>query len=97
MELKQKLKEEVAAISWNSLAPHDKRGCVLILHEELDLVETAMAVAEDNSSLIAEHLDKNLLSRPTESQKDSWAKVGMTFNFLIVQPFVLIKPLQLKQ
>tara|TARA_B100001094_G_C18174386_1_gene797040 strand:- start:735 stop:1049 length:315 start_codon:yes stop_codon:yes gene_type:complete len=91
MTLKEKLRKELAATNWQGLAAHFSRGNVFLLVDELDLLETAIAIAHDDSSTISSHLKMAKLAKPTKQQAEEWEKIETSFEFLIIQPFVLIK------
>ena len=90
--LKEKLEKDVADISWNDLQPHAKRDAIIVIKEELDLSEVAVAIAEDNTSVVQGWIGKQSVAKPTAEQLTDWNKTPeKQFTALIVQPFVVVK------
>ena len=92
-ELAQKLSSEVDECDWSMLEIHQKRGAVLVIDQQLDLVETAAFIATDNLEKISEWHFSGKLRKPTENEilewdKDKYKKFA---KFLIIQPYVLIQ------
>jgi hypothetical protein len=91
MSLKEELTGEVQETDWLALEDHHKREALFIVDQKLDLIEVAMAVTEDVSSLIKIWLDSGELARPTDEQIEIWKKNKnqKLAKFLIIQPYVL--------
>jgi hypothetical protein len=91
-ELIKIFKEEITMADWSMLEPHNTRG-TLFLVEDFDLIEVAIAIATDNAEMIKELLDSKKIAKPTGEAVDEWSKTPNTqlAQFLVVQPYVLIK------
>lgn len=90
MGTREKLSEERAVTDWRSLGPHHERQCLFIVAGGVDLLDAAVAVAEDDSAAVAAWLAQGALARPTDDEAAAWAEAPDTrFEFLIAQPFVL--------
>lgn len=90
--LSEKLASEVGEAGWESLEPHYLRDALFIVDAKLDLIEVAVAVAEDRVEEVASWIEAGLLARPTVEQAKAWGeKRSLGFRFLIVQPFVLAR------
>ena len=89
-ELRQHLQNEVHRVDWRRLAPHAKRGGLVLVDAALDLVEVAVAVATDESALVAQWMEALQLRRPSPDQIESWQDdTEERFSVVIVQPYVL--------
>ena len=88
--LEQKLRSEINRVSWLPLAPHHARGALWLLTDDSDLVEVALAVANDDTSLVAGWIQSGRLRRAESDEVTAWTAdpVAQYFEFLIVQPFV---------
>lgn len=89
--LKERLKKDVANISWNELQPHAKRDAIIVVTPNLDLTEVAVAIAEDNTTIVQGWIAELLIAKPTAQQLTAWNQtIDKQFTALIVQPFVLV-------
>ena len=89
--LREKLQGEVGRVSWRSLVPHQQRGHLWLL-EDLDLVSVGLAVAMDQLETVSGWTQRGRLRRPTSGEVAAWEDdpTAQHFEFLIVQPFVLV-------
>jgi len=89
--LADKFKEEIGTVSWSWLRPHEKRKILFQVSENLDLVEVAVAVAEDQTAKVKLWLENSDLVRPSRKQVAEWEKSGGLFAGVIVKPYVFFK------
>ena len=90
-DLEEKLRGELSVAAWETLQPHAERGALICVSEGLDLVEAAMAVAGDEAEKVNSWITEGLFQKPTEETLEAWnQEPGKYFQFLIVQPFVLV-------
>ncbi len=89
--LEESLKKTLDEAEWAWLAPHAKRGVLVWVSAQLDLLEVGVALAQDNKAKVQEWLQKGLLTKhspgDTETQDPSPEE---RFMCLIVEPFVLV-------
>lgn len=92
-EIEEKLKTEIDKASWDMLIEHHTRGAVFIVAPNLSLVKVATAIAVDDSSLVAIWLKNKEFQKVTEIEKAGYEKnpKEKKFEFIIVQPYVLIR------
>jgi hypothetical protein len=89
----EQLANDLAITPWGELKPHAKRDAIIVVHEGLDLLEVAIAIAEDQVSVVNRWVEEKLIAKPTEEQLGEWNQIpSLEFKTLIVQPFVLICP-----
>ena len=91
-DLRADLAEMLDQAEWGWLEEHAKRGRVIVVAPNLDLIEVGVAIAEDNVTAVQQWMEDGWISHPTEEQISVWNQ-DKTQNFpsLIVQPFVLLK------
>jgi len=84
---------QVDEADWSLLAPHHTRGALFIVDRELDLVEVATAIAQDDLNRVQIWLGNSQLRRPSEEEEKSWSEDQhrKMAQFLIVQPYVIIQ------
>lgn len=87
-ETRAKLRSEIQAVGWSALAPHAKRGALLLADTELDLLDVAVAVADDDAAQIRHWLEATRLMR-IDPARGTELLAGRRFQFVIVQPYVL--------
>ena len=92
--LENKLNRQLDEVNWTGLREHVARDGIILISQELDLVETAVAMAEDRADFIGQHVNAGSITKPTREQLDHYEAHSETlFRFLIVQPFVLVQQL----
>ena len=97
-DLRNKLRGEVLSSYWEDLAPHQQRGGLLLLGPALDLLDVAVAMAQDDKQRVASFLAGGELRRANEQDReryesDAEEEAGIRFQFVIVQPWVLAQAL----
>ncbi|MBB2497135.1 DUF2288 domain-containing protein [Aquipseudomonas ullengensis] len=86
-----KLLGETAPISWQELQPFFARGALLWVGAELDLVEVAQAVAEDDQGKVANWLTAGSLRKvEAEIAEDLLARDPKLWA-VVVAPWVLVQ------
>ncbi len=89
--LADKFKEEIGTVSWSWLRPHEKRKSLFLVAAELDLVEVAIAVAEDKTAQVKTWLELGHLQQPALDQVAKWERDGGLFLGVIVKPYVFFQ------
>lgn len=87
----QDLHAETARITWRELERHFARGVVVRVAPELDLVEVATCLANDDKAAVqdwisarqVEHLDTETARRWADSEPELWA--------VVVAPWVVVQ------
>ena len=91
--IQEKLRQDLADVAWTDLLPHSRRDAVIVVHETLDIVTAAEAIASDDSARVQVWIDEQLIQKPTQQQLSQWNAAPQTeFSTLIVQPYVLVSP-----
>ena len=94
--LRETLTKDIADIAWTDILPHAKRDAVIVVKSELDLSEVAVAIAQDNTSSVREWIATQAIAKPTAEQLTQWNdNPEKQFTALIVQPFVVVKEVDL--
>ncbi len=92
-DLKDKLKTEVEQADWDMLKIHHQNGAVFIVSSPLELLDAAVAIAQDKSQFVKLWLDNGELARPTEKQVKNFEEkpYEKICDFVIIQPYVLVR------
>jgi hypothetical protein len=89
-DLRAQLSGEIHRVDWTPLAPHAKRGGLVMVAPELDLLDVGVAVARDEGAQVQGWMDAHQLGRPTDAEVEAWRQeADERFTVLIVQPYVL--------
>ena len=89
-EIYEKLKGEIESATWEPLENHHKRGALIIVDNELDLIEVGVQIALDDVEMIKSYLKNIKLIQPSERDIEDIKKdEDLMFQFIIVQPYVL--------
>lgn len=86
-----KLRGETAAITWEELQPFFARGALLQVAGSADLVEVALAVAEDDQAKVALWLNGGQLSKMQVEQAQDWQQRDPDLWAVVVAPWVLVQ------
>lgn len=89
--LRTRLNLETAVIAWEEVARHFARGAVLTVNRDLDLIEAAAAVAEDDRQRVAAWLEADKLHRTTTTEAREWAEGRAEVWSVVVAPWVLVQ------
>ncbi len=92
-ELRKTLEADSGELKWQELEPHFARGVVRIVSNDLNLIDVAIDIVQNNIDIISEKLSTNNLSEPNDSQATLWHKDNAGFLCVVVAPFVLIQEL----
>ena len=89
-DLRARIAQEMHRVDWKPLGPHAKRGGLVLVDPALDLLDVAVAVAEDDTERVRRWMGAGQLGKPSEAQVEAWQKeAGEHFAVAIVQPYVL--------
>lgn len=89
--LNDKLNLETARIAWHELQPHFARGAAVYVAPDLDLVNIAHLMAEDNSSAIALLMREGKLGLVSEAQAQQFWQDNPLMWAVVVAPWVLVQ------
>lgn len=91
-EYRERFQQDLAEVPWKDLRIHLQRDAVILVAAELDLIDVAVTVAEDDKDRVEGWISSAKLAKPTKEQLESWEKqLEKPFRVLIVQPFILVQ------
>ena len=94
--LRAKLNLETAQLAWPELERHFARGDVIKVAVGVDLVETALHVAENNAATVQEWLTSGRIARAELTDAEDWHARQPMFWAVVVAPWVLVQEVQKK-
>ena len=89
--LRAKLNLETARLAWPELERHFARGVVVRVKPGFDLVEAALAVAENRAADVQAWLADGALARAAIEDAQRWHAAQQVFWGVVVAPFVLVQ------
>jgi hypothetical protein len=89
--LRAKLNLETAQLAWPELERHFARGNVIKVAAGMDLVETALQVAENNAATVQAWLADGRIANAEISDAEDWHARQPMFWAVVVAPWVLIQ------
>ena len=93
-ELRDKIASEIGNAGWPLLESHAKRGVLILVDPTLELLEVALAVSRDDAVQVNGWMAAGQLTKPDHNAITAYESgPGAFFQFVVVQPFVLARPL----
>lgn len=77
---------------WEWLRAHLERGGVIVVSQDIDLVDAAVAIAEDDSQKVGDWIAGAKIGKPSAVDIAAWnADPAKLFRMIVVSPYVLIQ------
>lgn len=89
--LRAHLNGETGKLGWPELQRHFARGVVIVVTRELDLVEVAARIAQDDKAKVESWLTQNRMRRATAEDAQDWEARRPTFWAVVTAPWVLVQ------
>ena len=88
-----KINLETSKIAWKELQRFFAGGKALLVSADLDLVEVAFQMSEDNVEQIRQWAATGKLAHVPEESAREWAETDALVWAVVVSPWVLVQPL----
>ena len=85
---------EVAKLPWLELQRFFAAGKVMWINSDLDLVNVAYALHQDDVDQVKSWTDDLLLAAVSDDQAKNWIKADATLWTVVVKPWVLVQELK---
>ncbi len=82
---------ETAQIAWRELQRFFASGVAIAVSPELDLIEVAFQVSEDNAEQVAQWMATGQVVRVTDEQAMAWYEADADVWAVVVRPYVLVQ------
>lgn len=86
-----KVNLETSRIAWKELQRFFASGAAVWVSKELDLVDVALQISEDNKSQVSIWMSAKQLSAVADEQARTWYQQDAEVWAVVVSPFVLIQ------
>lgn len=81
-----------AQIEWKDLEPHFARGELLVVDSDLDLVDVAQALIDDDSARVKTWMQGSQLTVASDQQAADWHERNPeTLWAVVIRPWVLVQ------
>ncbi len=89
------IEEGVCESDWTALYDHYLRDALIMVDISLNLVDVGLKVANDQTQIMQDWINKGLIGKPIKSQTETWSMDDQKkFLFVIVQPYVLAQVME---
>jgi len=92
--LRAKVNLETSTIPWKELQRFFASGSAIFIAADLDLVEVAFQISEDNKPLVAQWLEQGKIAQVTDTQAQTWYDADAEMWAVVVSPYVLIQEIK---
>lgn len=89
--LRAKLNAETARFAWKELQRFFAAGTVIAVDDELDLVEVALQIANDNKEDVARWMNAGQLGRVSDEQAQTWLDAEAELWTVVIKPWILVQ------
>jgi hypothetical protein len=86
-----KINQETARIAWKELQRFFASGVAILVEEDLDLVEVAFQLSEDNKQQVKQWLSAGKIGNVTDEQALAWYEADAEVWAVVVSPYVLVQ------
>jgi hypothetical protein len=90
--LRTRLNSETARMQWSALQRFFASGSVIAVSSELDLVEVAVCIANDDKDKVVQWMAEHRLGKATDAQASSWLEADASLWTVVVKPWILVQP-----
>jgi len=89
-----KVNLETAQIAWKELQRYFASGSALAVAADLDLVEVAYQMSQDNAALIQQWMAAGKFGKVSDEQAKGWQAADEILWAVVVSPWVLVQPVR---
>ena len=89
--LHAKLNQETARMPWTELQRYFASGAMIVVSDELDLVDVAARIANDDTASIAQWLNENRIAKVSDVQAKAWLEADAALWTVVVKPWILVQ------
>ena len=91
LSLREIINLETAQINWLDLQTFYARGQVVVVSDQLDLVDVAVKLREDDSAQFEKWLEEGTVSYVKDEEAIQWHKNKKSLWAVVVLPWVLVQ------
>jgi hypothetical protein len=92
--LRAKVNLETSTIAWKDLQRFFASGAAIAVSADLDLVEVAFQISEDNKKQVAQWMADRKVAQVTDEQALAWYEADADVWAVVVSPYVLVQEMK---
>lgn len=92
--LRSKLNSETGRIGWKELERYFARGVLIVVDPELDLVQVAACMADDDREAVEKWLTSGQVARASSDDAMGWNERNPEFWAVVTAPWVLVQEIR---
>jgi hypothetical protein len=89
--LRASINGETSRAKWSELLRFFAAGTVIAVSEELDLVDVAVCIANDDKETVAQWMAENRLGKVSDAQASAWLEADAALWTVVVKPWILVQ------
>jgi hypothetical protein len=90
--LRAKLNLETSQMPWKELLRYFAAGMVVSVSHELDLVDVATHIANDDKASVQRWMAGNHIAKVSDAQAAAWLEADLALWTLVIKPWILVQP-----
>ncbi|MFK7858106.1 MAG: DUF2288 domain-containing protein [Granulosicoccus sp.] len=91
ISLIDRLNQETGVIPWSELVRHFARGVVIHVSVQIDLIDAAVCLIEDDVALLRKWADNGSVRRASDDDARDWTEREPDFWCVVSAPWVLVQ------
>lgn len=91
--LRAKINLETSRIAWSELQRFFAAGTAVYVAANLDLIEVATRIADDDKAQVQQWMQQGLLGQVSDEQARIWFEGDAELWAVVVKPWVLVQPI----
>ncbi|MES2535801.1 MAG: DUF2288 domain-containing protein [Pseudomonadota bacterium] len=89
--LRDKINRETSRMAWTELLRHFAAGTVIVVSDDLDLVDVAVHMSNDDHAAVAQWLSENRIGKVSDAQAQEWLEADLALWAVVVRPWILVQ------
>ncbi len=94
LKLHERFHSETSKIAWQDLQRFFAKGQVIFISEDLDLIDVACQIAENNKAQIETWMQNKEINKVSDEQALNWYKANSSLWSVVVKPWILVQELR---
>ena len=95
-DLATQLNKETAKLPWSELEQHFARGSVVKVSVEMDLIEVAVIISNDDKKAVEKLMEEGKVANASMEDAKVWHECSAEFWAVVIAPWVLVQPIEKK-